>query len=156
MTTRPARARASSGGAEGAAAIAGTIETAKPTIITHASTELAPIIRLDRDEQSVATAQETAAPRPPAMAIIRRSLTASGRRAGHFVRRVPAARTASRAWRTDNEHGPDGRQLVSQSRIPDGDARIGTRSPVLDRFTRFGVPIHVGSGTAGPGHDSRG
>jgi hypothetical protein len=37
--------------------------------MTHASTELAPIIRLEREEHSVATAQETAAPRPPTIAI---------------------------------------------------------------------------------------
>jgi hypothetical protein len=52
--------------------MAGTIPTLKPTIITQARTELAPIIRLERDEASVATAQEAAAPRPPTIAITRK------------------------------------------------------------------------------------
>ena len=50
--------------------MAGTIATARPTIIIQASTELAPIIRLERDELSVATAQQTAVPRPPRIAIM--------------------------------------------------------------------------------------
>ncbi len=38
--------------------------------MTHASTELAPIMRVDRDEQSVAVANMVAAPSPPSIAII--------------------------------------------------------------------------------------
>src|SRR4051794_18821962 len=54
--------------ATGCASAAGTIDTARPTTITQASTENAPIIRLVRDDARVAIAQQRAAPRPPTIA----------------------------------------------------------------------------------------
>jgi len=42
--------------------------TTRPTIITQARTETAPISRLERDEQSVVTVQNAAAARPPIIA----------------------------------------------------------------------------------------
>src|SRR5947208_5863397 len=50
-------------------ATAGPSTTTRPTIITQASTEGAPISRAERDEHSVAPAQAAAAPRPPRTAI---------------------------------------------------------------------------------------
>src|SRR5579862_861197 len=75
------------------------IETTKPTVITQAMTENGPMRRLDREEESVANAQDSAAPRPPTIAITARSLT--GRLRQDRVRPllpsapVPGARPAS-------------------------------------------------------------
>jgi ribosomal protein S20 len=66
-TTSPAICGMSSGIAVTRAA--GPIEATSPTVITHEITENGPIIRLERDDESVAIAQDRAAPRPPTIAI---------------------------------------------------------------------------------------
>ena len=48
-------------------AATGAIRT-KPTSMTHASTEGAPIMRVERDEQNVEVPQQSAAPIPPRIA----------------------------------------------------------------------------------------
>ena len=58
----------------GAATAAGPTDTIRPTIITQARTENAPIILLERDDASVAIAQDSAAPRPPTIASIEREV----------------------------------------------------------------------------------
>src|SRR6188768_812031 len=72
MPARPSRARVDGSSVVGpglTAAIGNPTMT--PTTITQPSTTREPSIRLDRDEQSVAAAQSTAAPRPPMMATTR-------------------------------------------------------------------------------------
>jgi len=49
---------------------AGNRATANPTVMTQAMTEIAPIIRLERVDTTVAIAQDRAAPRPPRIAIM--------------------------------------------------------------------------------------
>src|SRR6266849_8335292 len=49
-------------------ATAGSVTTS-PTSMTQATTELAPISRIERDEQRVEAAKQSAAPKPPRIAI---------------------------------------------------------------------------------------
>src|ERR1035438_1069287 len=52
----------------------GTTSTQRPSVITQATVDTAPISRLELEAQSAATAKQTAPPRPPAIAIIRMQL----------------------------------------------------------------------------------
>ncbi len=99
--------------------------TMSPKIITQASTDMGPIIRLDRDEDSVATAQHTAAPRPPTMAII---VAQSDSRAGG----PPTPGLAA---------GPSRRPAAARNREV-ADHAAGTTHETTDPW-----PYRVGSGT---------
>jgi len=69
LTSRPSICGALGGRAVARSATDDGMLTSSPTIMTQARTDIGPIIRLKRDEHSVAMAQDVAAPRPPSKAI---------------------------------------------------------------------------------------
>ena len=106
-----------------------------PTTITQPRTTREPSIRLDREEQRVAAAHSTAAPRPPMMATTGVSLAGPERRRprGSSGRPVipsafaPGARSASRAVdHTLRSRFPTGRtpRTWTGARTPSGLKRV--------------------------------